>query len=154
MDRSGLLWIGHEGAGLSQLFTLSRGVEILPIPFQPTFGNNFPKYKRITEDSQGLLWVATFGNGLYKYDPKTGKTDYYPHEENNPRGLADNLVWDVLEDQQGRIWVGTHSGLQLLDQETNSFVTYKKSSGLRHEASAWALISLRASECGTTNTGE
>ncbi len=64
----------------------------------------------IFEDSQGYIWAGTWGGGLNKYDPETGKFSRYLYNKNNPDGICDNIVWSINEDKSGNIWVGTQRG--------------------------------------------
>nr|WP_246601313.1 EAL domain-containing protein [Alteromonas antoniana] len=58
-------------------------------------------------DHEGHTWVATQGHGLGKYDPATGKIDYYLTE------FADKSIsfWDLDIDKYGVYWVATSEGL-------------------------------------------
>jgi ligand-binding sensor domain-containing protein len=77
------------------------------------------------EDSKGQIWIGTWNNGLYRYDPKTDI--YYAYPEMNPHKSAHI----IFEDSRNQIWVGTWGcGLQLLqnayEPEKVSWRTYTK----------------------------
>lgn len=66
--------------------------------------------KSILEDSYGHIWIGTWNNGLFRYDPEKGK--YYSYPQMNEGNSAHVL----FEDSRKRIWVGTWGGgLQLLE---------------------------------------
>jgi len=57
------------------------------------------------QDKTGNLWFGTTGEGLYCYDGKVF-TQFTVHE-----GLSSNIIWSILEDANGSIWIGTDAGL-------------------------------------------
>jgi len=73
-------------------------------------------------DSQGSLWVGTFGAGLYRL--KQGKLTAYTTKE----GLVHDEVECIYEDKQGILYIGTRGGLSLLDN--GKFTNYTTKSGL------------------------
>ena len=61
------------------------------------------------QDKDGNLWFGTTGEGVYIYDGENFRQ--YTTKE----GLYSNAVWDLLEDRQGRIWVGTAAGANVYE---------------------------------------
>ena len=80
----------------------------------------------ITEDISGDLWVATYANGLIRYDPAAGTiVRSYTYAAGNPRSLPSNKVLSVFRDSIGRIWATTFSaGFCLYDEQNDDFVVY------------------------------
>ncbi|WP_187263738.1 hybrid sensor histidine kinase/response regulator transcription factor [Pontibacter beigongshangensis] len=76
----------------------------------------------ITEDSKGNMWLGTKGNGLFKAEPiGQGNTSYqltqYLPDQNDIYSLSGEMVYAILEDRKGRIWVGTYGhGLNLVEE--------------------------------------
>jgi class 3 adenylate cyclase/streptogramin lyase len=64
----------------------------------------------IVEDNQGVIWIATWGFGLYRYDP-TKKTinQYLPTKE--PHSFNGRVVEDLELDDENNLWIGTNMGL-------------------------------------------
>jgi signal transduction histidine kinase/ligand-binding sensor domain-containing protein len=91
------------------------------------------------EDRSGVLWIGTQGGGLNKLvlseidgsDPATWSfTDYREQD-----GLANDVVWDILEDMPpdggvGTLWIGTANGLSVFDPRTETFKNYDASDGI------------------------
>lgn len=78
-----------------------------------TIGN--PRYGNVQcslQDKVGNLWFGTTQNGLYKYDGKSF-TQFLLAD-----GLSSNNVYSLLEDRDGKIWIGTEAGLSLYDGKT------------------------------------
>jgi ligand-binding sensor domain-containing protein len=64
------------------------------------------------QDKSGNLWFATTGDGVYRYDGKS----FTQFTATN--GLNSNSVNHMLEDKDGKIWIGTEAGLVLYDGKT------------------------------------
>jgi len=75
-------------------------------------------------DSEGILWVGTFGGGLNKFDIETQTFTHYLHDPEDPSNVSHNIVTDILEDDQGFIWIATHNGLYRFDKEKEIFKRY------------------------------
>jgi streptogramin lyase len=90
-------------------------------------------------DTDGALWVGTWGQGVFRRDPQTvtgGKADYtrYVHDSQNPASLADNGVISILRDRTGTLWFGTQAGLDRFDPATRTMTHFQESSGLANNA--------------------
>ena len=99
----GGLWIGtNEGlssyvGGRFQHVAGPRGHEKIPV-------------RAVLEDRTGILWAATQGAGVYRID-RQGMTVF-----DRQTGLSSNMVNALIADRQGRIWVGSDGGLDVIDQ--------------------------------------
>lgn len=74
-----------------------------------------PRYGNVQcglQDKAGNLWFGTTENGLYKYDGKSFSQFLVTH------GLTSNNITSLLEDKDGKIWIGTQLGLCLYDGKT------------------------------------
>jgi len=71
----------------------------------PRYGN----VQCIMQDKYANLWFGTTENGLYKYDGKSFQRFLMAD------GLNSNEVYTLLEDKDGKIWIGTGNGLCLYD---------------------------------------
>lgn len=81
----------------------------------------------VDQDEQGIVSVGTFGGGLNRLDPATGRCVVYAEAE----GLANNVVYGVLRDGRGRLWMSTNAGLSRFDPATGTFRTYDVADGLQ-----------------------
>src|SRR5690606_10803092 len=72
------------------------------------------------EDSDQILWLPTFQGGLCRLDPATGQTRWWTADH----GLPSNSIRSILEDDQGRLWMGTGKGLSRFDRKTEKFTNY------------------------------
>ena len=66
----------------------------------------------ITQDSKGVLWIATKGDGLVRAESVAPnglsyKLSRYRYDEDDMYSLSNDNVYCVYEDHNGRIWVAT-----------------------------------------------
>lgn len=102
-DRAGNLWIGTSSQGINVRRKHQNRFE----NFQSDTAFTYIKGFEITsfyEDQAGYIWISTLNGGLIKYHPKSGTSQHFTSDNNH---LFSNAVFDVVEDQQGTIWVAT-----------------------------------------------
>lgn len=72
------------------------------------------------------IWLATEGEGLYLYHSKSKELKNYRYA-NGKSGLNSNYVRSLALDTENRLWVGTYGGLNVYQEETDSFSSIKSS---------------------------
>jgi ligand-binding sensor domain-containing protein/signal transduction histidine kinase len=126
-DAAGMLWIGTFNGGMDH-FDPATGkfLRYAHADDNPnTLSNN--SVLTIYIDPQGILWIGTAGGGLNRYDPGSGRFSVYRVEQ----GLASNVVYGILPDDAGHLWMSTNGGLSRLDSQTGEFVNYTVDDGLQ-----------------------
>ena len=69
------------------------------------------------------MWFAT-RDGLNRYDGNAFIV--YKHNPNDPGSLSANFVLDLMEDDQGYLWIATDfGGVNKFDPATERFVRYR-----------------------------
>ncbi len=126
-DSRGLFWLGTPN-GLIQYDRLTDTVFFYRDDKRLGGGRNF--IRCIAEDNEGNLWLATDGGGIDEYILETNEFVNYRSELNNDSSLSHNKVYSLLFDSKGRLWAGTHSGLDVFDTVTGKFTSYTESDGL------------------------
>jgi signal transduction histidine kinase/ligand-binding sensor domain-containing protein len=139
-DRQGNLWIGTYGGGLN-LFNRENGTfqhwqhdvndtnslshNIVYTIYQPRNG------------PAGTLWIGT-GGGLNKMEmiPNQGSSEFEISEVKftyylQKDGLPNNVVYGILEDQHGNLWLSTNGGLSRFNPKTETFKNYDIHDGLQ-----------------------
>jgi diguanylate cyclase (GGDEF)-like protein len=79
-------------------------------------------------DKDGELWVGTYLNGIYHFD-KDMTVEHHFNINNLKYRLSDNLIYDILADKKGRIWIASNNGLNVYDKTTDQLKTYSKEQG-------------------------
>ncbi len=78
----------------------------------------------IVSKKTGLVWIGTYSSGLDCFDPKTG---IFKHYTVNKKQLSSDYIYTLLEDRKGNIWVGTDTGLDVIDATTGKIAVYLNS---------------------------
>ncbi|HEX2536617.1 MAG TPA: two-component regulator propeller domain-containing protein, partial [Chitinophagaceae bacterium] len=76
-------------------------------------------------DSSGLIWIATNGAGLDRFDPATGRFTHFKHDAKNAGSLSWDSVQTLLVSSDGTLWVGTLKGLDRYEPKTGKFFHYR-----------------------------
>jgi len=89
---------------------------------------------RIDSDSDGNLWVGTFGSGLVhiqnprSQNPTIIKYVYTPGKNS----ISNNLILSLYNDKKGNLWIGTcGGGLNKLNLKTKQFQNFTIKDGLK-----------------------
>lgn len=106
-DSKNRLWIASHGTKPYWLDTKTGDIEYSnDIP-----GMNIFNINGYVEDPKGNIWIATDGDGLFKYDNK----NYVRYSTMD--GLLSNYCYGINRDLKNNIWVGHKNGLTKLDPE-------------------------------------
>src|SRR5688572_18125990 len=112
-DRQGFLWIGtreglflHDGQGFRKFQHEVDNPESIS-------GNGI---RGVFEDSRGRLWIHTISGGLNLLDRARWRFRHYRHAQG--AGLSHDGVFALAEAADGKLWVGTQAGLDLLEPDS------------------------------------
>ena len=97
----------------------------------------------------GIVWLATSGEGLIRFDPKNGKTESFTSQSGLPSNLVNSIAYS-----DGYLWLGTENGLCRFDPKNNGVLIYSSVLPLSHVSFNWsANIKLRNGDLawGTNN---
>jgi len=127
-DRSGILWIGTRVGGLNKFnrerdnFTAYKQKEGV----KNSLSHNF--VLSIYEDRSGILWIGTYGGGLNKMiDREKGIFESYREKD----GLPNDVIYGILEDSQGNLWLSTNRGISRFAPLKKTFRNYDVEDGLQ-----------------------
>jgi signal transduction histidine kinase/ligand-binding sensor domain-containing protein/ActR/RegA family two-component response regulator len=107
-DRSGALWVGTEGAGLSRFDPLgtTRFTHYRHEPNDPASLSDDRVYALLVDRDRNT-WVGTYGGGVNRM--RRGAHGF--ETITTARGLSDDRVTALAEAHDGAIWVATLAGL-------------------------------------------
>ncbi len=110
----GTIWVGSRGKGISKI----TGSEINPLklPFE------FTTKDMITTPDQ-TIWIGTEGQGIIKL-----KNDNYSFITSK-EGLLSDFITAMEVDDEGRIYVGTNLGMNIIDSKSGSIYSYTERKG-------------------------
>jgi ligand-binding sensor domain-containing protein/signal transduction histidine kinase len=87
-------------------------------------------YLTLFENKAGTVWTGTYRDGLYYFNPATGKKGRYLHDPANNTSISNNRVNRVFEDSNGHMWFATEDGLCQLNADQQTFKRYTTKNGL------------------------
>ncbi|WP_300701741.1 two-component regulator propeller domain-containing protein [Bacteroides sp.] len=112
------IWIAFFGILISMVCQAT----VLPQSLSGTFKtlpalNNLPSkdVQSIYQDRDGYIWIST-RNGLFQYDGYSITS--YKSNLYRPDLLTNNNIFCTAEDADHHLWIGTYSGLNVLDKRT------------------------------------
>ena len=126
-DRFGRLWAGTLGGGIVEFDRAKNTFKAYKKINGDTSSLSHNSVISICEDELGFFWVGTYGGGLNRMDRKTGKFTLFSTAE----GLPDDMVYSIIDDQRGGLWLATSTGLARFDTKTRRFRNYDILDGLQ-----------------------
>jgi PAS domain S-box-containing protein len=126
-DRADVIWAGTWSDGLCRF---NRDKETFTCYKHEPGNRNSLSHNRILsicEDGAGMLWLGTSGGGLNKFDRENDKWTVY----STGNGLPNNVVYGILEDEAGNLWLSSNAGLTKFDPRSETFKNYDSEDGLQ-----------------------
>ncbi|MEO1448233.1 MAG: two-component regulator propeller domain-containing protein [Bacteroidota bacterium] len=115
-DNEGLIWVGTYGGGL-HVYSPYRhkfqhyrqnGDRPNSLSHNLIFGMTASKYI-----APGRFWITTHGGGVNLYNPDN--ESFQAIRVHEDEWLSNDVALAVLEDQKQRLWVGTRTGLDMVE---------------------------------------
>jgi PAS domain S-box-containing protein len=118
-DSDGSLLVGIMAAGPGLGLERFRNGVLTPVAL-PNFNGTKVFIHGMIEDSDKNLWIATFGNGVYRIHGQT--VDHFARAD----GLSSDTVFDLYEGDDGIVWAATSDGIDnFRDLPVTTFSTSK-----------------------------
>jgi diguanylate cyclase (GGDEF)-like protein len=129
-DASGAIWLGTDGGGLALLDRRTgKALRFRHDSADPaSLGSN--SIYTLYLDATNRLWIGTRGSGLAMLESRSGAAARFRHHRQRD-GLANDVVYGVLPDGEGHLWLSTNNGLSRFDPQTAAFRNYDPSNGLQ-----------------------
>ncbi len=127
LDRSDNLWACTPGHGVSKL--TGPGPAFTRYTHDPENPGSLSDDDVICvyEALDGIFWFGTAGNGLNRMDPGPKTFKHYTQEQ----GLPNNVVYGILEDKGGNLWLSTNRGICCFNPGAERFKNYTPGSGIQ-----------------------
>lgn len=130
IDHNKKLWIGSYYGGLD----CYDGRQFIHYKHDPGDAASISDNSiwEIYEDAQQQLWIGTLSGGLNRYHPDINGFQAY---RKGPGSVNSDYMAALAEDLDGNLWIGTESGISVLNKSTGKFTYYKHDSKDRHSLS-------------------
>lgn len=71
-----------------------------------------------------MTFRPLWGGGLNRFDPVSGQFIHYMPDEDDPQTLSNDVIRLILEDHEGKLWLGTQHGLSHFDKVSGQVERY------------------------------
>lgn len=105
IDKQNKVWFGTP-TGLFQMEYTNQGQQT----FKPIFQNKKINVISLFEDVNGMIWIGTFGQGLYCYNQDQQELDYFSKEQ----GLMNDNILSI-DGSNKTLWLATLGGVYEID---------------------------------------
>ena len=126
-DMEDRLWITTSNSGLYNVFEWDDSSLVFSHHPIKNYNKENGQLTSILQTDPGYLWIGTYGQGLMKLNLTNSDVQSWTEED----GLSNNVVYGLLEDDLGNIWMSTNKGLSRFDPINESFTTFTVKDGLQ-----------------------
>lgn len=128
-DKKGNLWVGTDGGGLSKIIEEKDSIYFKTYLNNPAYLNSLSHNSVLTMlyGNDNNIWIGTFGGGLNKFNSATEEFSRYTEKD----GLSNNVIYGIIEDNKGFLWLSTNKGISVFNKKTKQFINYEESDGLQ-----------------------
>ena len=103
------VFIGTDGGGVHLYNRNTDLLEHINLPFTAKNGKHDLCILTFEMTKANQLWIGTFSNGLFRYDPASGAAVHYK-KGTGINDIRQNDIFCIKEDRHGNIWLGTNGG--------------------------------------------
>lgn len=143
-DGQGIFWLATDD-GLARFDAVSGTFDYFRSdPNDPhSLGNNVVLCIQPDPQNDAILWLGTAGGGLNRFDTAQRHFRHFTEID----GLPNNVVYAVLPDESGNLWLSTNKGLSRFTPATGAFRNFDVSDGLQsNEFNTGAYFKSRSGE--------
>lgn len=124
-DKTGL-WVANFKGNLFVLNPLNSKVTKIDLPFKEPKTIKNAIYC-INEVSDSILWLATYGDGLYRFNIKDNQLEVF----NESNSEVKNVIYGFLIDKNGNLWCSSNKGIFKFSYKDKKVKYYNISDGLQ-----------------------
>ncbi len=121
------LWFGTFDGELYRFIPKSNSIRLFRLARNYRSGLNKYGIYSLYKSSKGPLWVGTYGGGLIRCDISSDSIKSFAEQE----GLPDDVVYGILPDKSGNLWLSTNKGISKFNNEKETFRNYDVGDGLQ-----------------------
>ena len=79
----------------------------------------------LLKDNEGNIWIGTDTDGLYVLDSTLSVVKSLKHKSEDVSAISSNVIWDMALSNNGKIWLATDRGLNLLDPKSFNATSFQ-----------------------------
>ena len=123
---NGDLWIG-TAEGLDLMNRSTGQFEHVGDPSPDLLMPHFFEIRDMNLNNDGDLLIGTYKYGLQVWNPETGVFKQFLPDPDQPGNISHREIWSIYKDRRGDIWIGTGNGLNIWNQNNDTFTHYRHS---------------------------
>ncbi len=127
VDAQNQIWMGTMGGGIAVLSADRKSFTHYRHNPNESFSLSSDLILHFYQQNDSILWICTHGGGLNKMNLLTEQFTTYTTED----GLANNVVYAILPDAQGNLWMSTNIGISTFNPQTETFQNFDIRDGLQ-----------------------
>jgi signal transduction histidine kinase/ligand-binding sensor domain-containing protein/DNA-binding response OmpR family regulator len=121
--KDGQLWIIYQ-SGLLNRYEINPGKLVFSTAALKKLGKGDNPYRLFIDDDSDV-WLWAINQGVFLFHPQSDSIKQFNNEYSNPSKLNTNLISQIVQDNNGLIWIATdHGGVNLVDKKNNFHVSY------------------------------
>ena len=106
-DNRGNYWVYNKTGRLRYVQAATGSMKVFSLmPPESVRYLDMERY-HVVHDSRDILWITTYGNGLFTYDLTTGELTHFKAGDSRSSLIASNTLQYIMEDRSGSIWVSS-----------------------------------------------
>lgn len=117
-DNKGRKWI-YNKTGVLRLVRQDKLVPLILFPQQTTNNIDYERF-HIVEDNHGLIWISTYGKGLFVFNQDLTQSQHFVADKLGESPIASNYLLGIIADRHDGVWVSSEYGgvshIQVMDK--------------------------------------
>ncbi len=154
------VWSGSWGGGIAHIFPKVEGGirRVLRSRTSPNTAQTLSEsglsnntVSALFCETDGTLWIGTWGGGLVRYKPNavpeheawSEEWTTFQHDESHPEPLGSNFITAIYRDHNGILWIGTeNAGVSVWNPHKPQFTVLRSNSSLQNSVQNQQISSL------------
>jgi len=127
LDSQKNMWLGAKGKGLNLINQAKNTCKLFNKENVNLPNVTLQLIMDIKEDLEGNIWIASFNEGLIKYNPKTEKFNHLSFSDREKTQIIQHgKILDIFIDEKNNLWLGMNNyGLVKYDQKNHTLKLFE-----------------------------
>mgnify|MGYP001238139806 CR=1 FL=1 len=125
-------WDGSQGITDQLLKVSNTSFKVDTLYDHESAKNKIPGFDgsitSLFESRDGFFWITTYGEGVTRYDIKTGDFKHYGIKD----GLPNSYIYSIYEDNFGHMWMSSNYGILKLNPKDETFRQFGMADGIQN----------------------
>lgn len=117
------IWIFSQSGGIVMVDAQTHEVSVHQID---SALNNI-KVLSVRQHADSILWIGTYGDGLYRYNVLNHTYESW----STSKGLPNDVIYSIELDIHENIWMSTNGGLVKYNKSDDQFIAFNVNDGLQ-----------------------